>query len=266
MRRLSAALLVAAIAVAPITSDAADTKPTIELTGALSKQRVIAFGTVTPPRDGARARLTLLQEQSDGWVALASKRVELTGARDSNGDGRRDSRFTGSFSSPENGSCKLRLRVRGNSRFAPAKARVELPCARPDFPTGTATLIAGTEQKDVDVEIADTSSLQAFGLMYKRRLGAEKGMAFQFDGDSTGGFWMKNTLIPLSIAFYSADGTIVRIMDMEPCYPPPPPEEGGCPIYDPETSYQGALEVNQGAFEAWGISEGDRVVVMRDGP
>jgi uncharacterized membrane protein (UPF0127 family) len=64
---------------------------------------------------------------------------------------------------------------------------------------------------------------------------------------------MKDTLIPLSIAFYSVDGRILKILDMEPCKADP------CPLYDPGVSYRGALEVNQGAFAGWGISEGDRL-------
>lgn len=262
MRPFLRILLVAGIVSAATVSDAAAIKPEIDLTPALSKEWVIGFGTVTPSRAGGHARLTLLQKRDGKWMALRSKRIELTGARDSNGDGRRDSRFSGSFPSPESGSCKLRLRLPGNTRFEPAKARAEVPCARPDFPTGTATLIAGATQRDIDVEIADTGTQQAFGLMFKRRLGAERGMAFQFDSDQQGGFWMKNTLIPLSIAFYRAvDGAIVDILDMEPCYPPPPE---GCPVYTPDGSYRGALEVNQGAFDEWGISEGDRILVTSD--
>jgi uncharacterized membrane protein (UPF0127 family) len=64
---------------------------------------------------------------------------------------------------------------------------------------------------------------------------------------------MKNTLIPLSIAFYDVDGTILRILDMEPCRSDP------CRVYDPGVRYAGALEVNQGAFERWGVREGDRL-------
>jgi uncharacterized membrane protein (UPF0127 family) len=64
---------------------------------------------------------------------------------------------------------------------------------------------------------------------------------------------MKNTLIPLSIAFYRADGRIARILDMAPC------KKNPCPLYDPGVAYRGALEVNEGAFARWGISEGDRL-------
>ena len=66
---------------------------------------------------------------------------------------------------------------------------------------------------------------------------------------------MKNTLIPLSIAFADAEGTIVSILDMEPC------EADPCEIYDPGVPYRSALEVNQGAFDDWGVQVGDRLTL-----
>jgi uncharacterized protein len=70
---------------------------------------------------------------------------------------------------------------------------------------------------------------------------------------------MKDTLIPLSIAFYGADGRIVRILDMEPCRRDP------CPVYDPHATYRGALEVNQGEFRRWGVEVGDTLRVIGNG-
>jgi uncharacterized membrane protein (UPF0127 family) len=70
---------------------------------------------------------------------------------------------------------------------------------------------------------------------------------------------MRNTLIPLSIAFFDSTNRIVRILDMEPC----DDDQAECPLYSPETSYRGALEVNQGAFDTWGVAEGDTVLITR---
>jgi len=103
----------------------------------------------------------------------------------------------------------------------------------------------------IAVEVADTDAERQRGLMNRRSLSEDAGMLFVFEGDSAGGFWMKNTLIPLSIAFYDADGMILRILDMEPCRADP------CRIYDPGVTYRGALEVNRGAFERWGVAVGD---------
>jgi uncharacterized membrane protein (UPF0127 family) len=107
------------------------------------------------------------------------------------------------------------------------------------------------DEVTVHVEVADTQAERARGLMGRRELQDDAGMVFVFPTDSTSAFWMKDTLIPLSIAFYDERGTIVRILDMEPCTRDP------CALYDPEASYRGALEVNRGAFEGWGVREGD---------
>jgi uncharacterized protein len=107
------------------------------------------------------------------------------------------------------------------------------------------------DEVTVHVEVADTRAERGHGLMGRRELPDDAGMVFVFPTTSTSAFWMKNTLIPLSIAFYDESGTIVRILDMEPCTLEP------CLLYDPEASYRGALEVNRGAFERWGVHAGD---------
>jgi uncharacterized protein len=107
----------------------------------------------------------------------------------------------------------------------------------------------------VPVEIADSPEERQVGLMNRESLPEDAGMIFLFDQDEDGGFWMKDTLIPLSIAFADADGTIVSILDMEPC------EADPCEIYEPGVSYRSALEVNQGAFSRWGVQEGDRLTL-----
>jgi uncharacterized membrane protein (UPF0127 family) len=91
--------------------------------------------------------------------------------------------------------------------------------------------------------------------MHRESLAEDSGMVFVFFEEQQGGFWMKNTLIPLSIAFFDAKGEILEIMDMEPC------EADPCPVYDPGVTYMGALEVNQGAFDSWGVEESDSVIL-----
>jgi uncharacterized protein len=124
---------------------------------------------------------------------------------------------------------------------------------------GGSRVVIATSTGDVavQVEVADDEDERARGLMGRTELEEDAGMVFVFPGDSRGPFWMKDTLIPLSIAFYAADGRIVRILDMEPC------REDPCPLYDPEAAYRGALEVNQGAFDGWNVREGDRVRLER---
>ena len=118
--------------------------------------------------------------------------------------------------------------------------------------------ILETDEGDVlvRVEVADTDAERERGLMGRQELPPDSGMAFVFPRDTTASFWMKDTLIPLSIAFYDDAGRIVRILDMQPCRADP------CPIYDPQVAYRGALEVNEGAFRRWAVQVGDRLRVI----
>jgi uncharacterized membrane protein (UPF0127 family) len=138
--------------------------------------------------------------------------------------------------------------------------KTELPPGSPAFGSGRALIDSAEGSVLLDVEIAQTDEQRAFGLMKRKSLPEDAGMVFLFFEESSGGFWMKNTLIPLSIAFFDIDGNIVRILDMEPC------EADPCEIYDPGVSYNGALEVNKGAFTGWGVAEGDHIEVTQTDP
>lgn len=131
------------------------------------------------------------------------------------------------------------------------------PAAGPTFPFATVLLDDGEETTLVTVEVAETPEQQRVGLSGRDSLAEDRGMVFVFFEERETGFWMKDTTIPLSIAYFDAEGEIVKILDMEPC------ETDPCPLYDPGVPYMGALEVNQGAFEEWGIEEGDTVRLTR---
>jgi uncharacterized protein len=139
----------------------------------------------------------------------------------------------------------------GSSTIGPREA------AGPVLDKGSAVIETGKRDVRLSVEIAQTDAEQQFGLMFRESLPEDAGMVFTFPTDTSGGFWMKNTLIPLSIAFYGARGRILRILDMEPCRADP------CTIYDPGVTYRGALEVNKGAFRSWGVRAGDRIRIQR---
>ena len=98
--------------------------------------------------------------------------------------------------------------------------------------------------------MARTPGERAVGLMDRKHLGKEEGMLFIFEEEGYHSFWMKNTLIPLSIAFIDKEGRIVKITDMKPLtltsHPPPKPV-----LY--------ALEMNKGWFFKNGIKVGDVV-------
>jgi uncharacterized membrane protein (UPF0127 family) len=103
------------------------------------------------------------------------------------------------------------------------------------------------------VEVAATPKARVRGLMGRSELPADQGMAFVFDQPTIGRFWMKDTLIPLSIAFWDERNRVVAILDMQPCRTDP------CPTYGPDRPYVGAVEVNLGYFEDHGIQVGDHV-------
>jgi uncharacterized membrane protein (UPF0127 family) len=123
--------------------------------------------------------------------------------------------------------------------------------------TATALIDTGEDSVLVNLEIADTDEERRRGLMFRESLPEDRGMAFVYFEEHTGYFWMKDTLIPLSIAFFDQDCEILRILDMEPC------ETDSCTLYDPGVSYVGALEVNQSMFEEWGVEEGDRITISQ---
>ena len=101
-----------------------------------------------------------------------------------------------------------------------------------------------------DVELAVTPEQRRQGLMFREQLGEREGMLFVFDEEQTVSFWMRDTPLPLSIAFIDARGVIVHVADMVPYSEAPVPSR--YPV-------RYALEVNKGALERAGIEVGDLV-------
>jgi uncharacterized membrane protein (UPF0127 family) len=127
------------------------------------------------------------------------------------------------------------------------------PSPSPTSNRETRTVIIEGDEGPVllNAEVADEPEEWRRGLMGRTSLAEDSGMVFISFGSTTTGFWMKDTHIPLSIAFFARDGEILRILDMDPCHEEP------CRVYRPGVTYRGALEVNQGFFEENSISEGD---------
>lgn len=104
----------------------------------------------------------------------------------------------------------------------------------------------------IEAEVADDSDEKTIGLMGRKELADGQGMLFVFSRPQPLGFWMKDTLIPLSIAYVNAEGIIREIHDMQPL------DESSIPSLFQDLVY--ALEVPQGWFAKKGILAGDKIM------
>ncbi|HLC27870.1 MAG TPA: DUF192 domain-containing protein [Dehalococcoidia bacterium] len=103
---------------------------------------------------------------------------------------------------------------------------------------------------DLLVEIADDAQERTRGLMLRESLPESQGMLFVFEQEGNHSFWMKDTTIPLSIAFIDGAGNIIGIRNMEPL---------DLTLLSPGAPYLYAVEVNRGWFERNGIGIGSTV-------
>lgn len=103
----------------------------------------------------------------------------------------------------------------------------------------------------LEVEIVQDAESRQLGLMYREELAENRGMLFVFESTQILSFWMRNTFIPLDIAFINAAGAIVDIQRMQPL------DESKNYISAAPALY--ALEVNAGWFEKNGVKVGSRV-------
>jgi uncharacterized membrane protein (UPF0127 family) len=105
--------------------------------------------------------------------------------------------------------------------------------------------------------LASNQEQRARGLMQVKdpTLGGYNGMLFRYDQDVTESFWMRNTPMPLSIAYLASDGQIVTVADMEPCSDSP-----DCRDYPAAGPYRFTIEVPQGNLPSLGIVQGSIVV------
>lgn len=102
----------------------------------------------------------------------------------------------------------------------------------------------------ISAEVARTPEQRAIGLMHRRSMPTNAGMLFVFDQDEPLCFWMKNTLIPLAIAFLKEDGTILNIEEMKP---------QSLDSHCSARPARYALEMNAGWFAKRGLKAGDRI-------
>jgi uncharacterized protein len=129
---------------------------------------------------------------------------------------------------------------------AGAAAATAQAVPQPRLPT--VTLTAGMH--NIVAEVARTPMQRQIGMMMRTTMAPHEGMLFVFDEASPQCFWMRNTPLPLSIAFISDDGTIVNVAEM-------PPKSDDTHCSDKPVRY--ALEMNQGWFSKRGLKAGAKL-------
>jgi hypothetical protein len=109
----------------------------------------------------------------------------------------------------------------------------------------------------IDAEVAASYATRAQGLMYRKQLGVNDGMLFVFPRDESLCMWMRNTYVPLSVAFMDREGVILNIEDMQP-----QTDEPHCAV----APARYALEMNQGWFAKRGVKAGTKIGGIEKAP
>ncbi len=141
-----------------------------------------------------------------------------------------------------------------------------VPCTTPPPVTPTGFDLGRIELTDaagavriLPVWVADTDAELQRGLMGVTDLGAADGMLFVFDATADWRFYMWQTVIPLSIAWFAEDGTFVGSAEMVPCTSD---DESGCERYSPGSPYRFAVELPSAGAARLGLTAGDRMTVL----
>ena len=130
-----------------------------------------------------------------------------------------------------------------------AAAWVFAACAEePQMNLPRVRLSAGMHQ--IDAQVASMPEERATGLMFRKQMPQHEGMLFVFEYPSQQCFWMKNTLLPLSVAFVADDGRIVNIDEMQP-----QTLDSHCSI----EPVRYVLEMNKGWFARKGVKAGQKL-------
>ena len=155
----------------------------------------------------------------------------------------------------------MRLFVRSISRAGHVCAVVLVwalfapPSAAPQtFERGVVRIAQDGREAAIPVEIARSSKARAQGLMGRERLAENAGMLFVYKDDARRFFWMKNTRIPLSLAFIDKSGVVLEIIHLQPHKP-----GMRIPSYRSRNKVRRVLEMNQGWFLRNGFGLGARV-------
>jgi uncharacterized membrane protein (UPF0127 family) len=179
------------------------------------------------------------------------------GGSDDEGDATSSATATSDPSTPGSASDGTTTQPSVDGPFAAGRTPI------PGFAEVEVRIVEGPDGEPIVicVLVADTADQRARGLMEVTDLGGYDGMLFRFETESASGFWMKDTVLPLSIAYLDAAGAVVSTADMDPC-----PAGTACPSYPAEAPYRMALEVAQGGLDELGLVEGSSSRLEVTGP
>lgn len=222
--------------------------------------QVPGIGVTVPPTVLAMSR----------WVRLAVAALVVTTACGDDADGPSGQPSTAEPSAPPSTSV-----TPATSAVTTAVATRETTQPPPTAPTTTVTATGivpvGFDLTAADVTMPDgticrvclwvaaTPGQRTQGLMGVTDLGAADGMVFLYDTLSSSNYWMWGTPLPLSIAFFAADGSFVSATDMQPCLDGNPVD---CARYAPAGPFAAAVETVQGGLDELGIVPGSRLTVL----
>ncbi len=142
------------------------------------------------------------------------------------------------------------LQIARRGLLAATMVALAAPAWSQGGPQRLSTVTLGSGILNIKAEVARTPKEQEIGLMHRNSMGANEGMLFVFERVGVQCFWMKNTLIPLSVAFLADDGTVVNIDEMKP------------ETLDSHCSTRPVrfvLEMNTGWFKRHGVKAGDKI-------
>ncbi len=123
------------------------------------------------------------------------------------------------------------------------------------YPVQTEIVFASLGDKAIRLEVANNPSTRAIGLMHRTELSEDQGMLFVFPKSEQLSFWMKNTLIPLSLGYFDSDLLLLEMYDMKP--------NQTSEVYNSQKPAKYALEVNLGWFKKNKIEKGTYLILDR---
>ncbi|MGF1540780.1 MAG: DUF192 domain-containing protein [Pleurocapsa sp.] len=147
-------------------------------------------------------------------------------------------------------ACDINSTV--NNSWKPVINAQEQPTKGQILPITAQATIA---RQTINLEVAQTSTQQATGLMFREYLQPDRGMLFPFETPRIARFWMKNVSIPLDMVFLKGDRVVDIAINVPPC------KTESCPVYGPDVLVDRVLELSGGRSQELGLKPGDKITI-----